>query len=120
MFNAVSYGAEVQTITASIVLGYGPGQVDPPRLLIVNAASLTITLPPITTIPATQPTLSQAAVGVGSGFIITILVLSSSQAPTINAASGDTLNATPSLATAQLTLTLIASPSDRTWYKLSA
>lgn len=119
MFNPIQYGEDVLTITANTTLGYGPGQVAPPRELILNgAAALTVQLPPINSILPAPPGVQQTIVGVGRGFQMTIRN-STTFAPTITPYSGDTMVDTLTLSTVGSVESIIASESDSSWYKLA-
>lgn len=119
MFNPIMYGAEVMTVTGNVTLGYGPGQVLPPRELILNGgAAITVQLPPINSIMPAPPTLQQTIVGVGRGFLMTIRN-NTAFAPTITPYSGDTLGDTITLSSAGSVQSLIASEGDSTWYKMA-
>lgn len=106
-------------ITADTTLGYAPGQQTPPTLLVCKeTAAITVTLPPIPTTLPSVPGTGQATIGVESGYAITIYN-TATFAITVDAATGDTIDTTVSIATAKDSVTLRACEQTRTWYTVA-
>ncbi len=122
--NAVLTQVEkIQFTTGPVTLGYGPGMTVPPRTLVCNAASdITVTLP-LTTV--TLPLLGQGSntktitPGIGAGYLLTILNISSTGIVTIVAATGDTLVDVPVLNAQYTSVDVCSSDTNSTWYRVN-
>lgn len=116
MFNPISYGQDtVLNTTATITLGFGPGNMAPPRLLLMNVTQgATVNLPPISTGEPSVPGTLTAAVGVADGFVLTIKSLTNN--PVTITPNGSDAADTIVLGAAGLVTNLIASVPGAKWY----
>jgi hypothetical protein len=91
MWNPTSTGQNcLVNTTATLTLGFGPGQTAPPQLLVQNlSAGGTVTLPKIDQVGPTAPGTPGTTPGIGDGYWLTIKNIAQ-QVTTITPASGDT------------------------------
>lgn len=99
----------ITTTTGSITLGYLPGQVQVPDVLVLSAASaVTVTLPPI--VP------SNTALGIGTAQNLRILNLAA-QSVAIVAAGSDTLYGSSATIAQNASAHLITDSKLANWYR---
>ena len=117
MINFIQQSPEQLTLTStSVTLGYNPGNTYPPRVLVLYpGATATVTLPPINT---TLPTATSTNYAVGAGpLMITIKSLSGSVV-NVSGNGTDAINDAIVISSTNAVATLVASMTDKTWYKI--
>lgn len=121
MINFILQPIEELTLThTSLTLGYNPGNTLPPRVLVLwPAATATVTLPPIATaLPAAGSTQNY---NVGNQSLMITIKSLTGQVVNISCASAatETLNDTIVISSTNAFATLIASLTDKVWYKIA-
>jgi hypothetical protein len=119
--NQVLYAVEaVNVVSATLTLGYGPGQTVPSRYIICNpTANMTITLP-LSTAQLPTSSSTQYIPGTGPGFPITIININSGGfTVAVAAATGDTLlNIPATLATQNSSIEVFSDSVNTRWIGL--